>query len=323
MLKKLTFILLVCATALTITSCSTSPVQYSTVMDNEAMTQTAQPQTPEGSPNLNAEMTADKSGTTAGAIAANISNRKVITSASFNVQTKDYDWTSTALEAKIAETKSYVENSYTSGDKAKGNATLAMTIRVPTDLYSDFKTSIPELGNVVSSSENGDDVTADYFDTEARLTVLLAQEKRILVLLEKANIEEIIKIEERLSQIRTEIEQLTTVVKRYDDLVSYATVTLNIQQTSDYIDTSVNETFFSKMGKAFGGSLKQAGEVVQNGVLAIIWMMPYLILLAIITALCLYSYKKRKKRMQNAIIPPVEPTFPPSEKNSDETTHTF
>lgn len=340
MLKKLTLIILAGCMALMIASCGASDT---TSRARESMANTAQQNvvvdetqdmiassapmvlsSERGAPAEQSVVNNAKGNSgTSGAIAANISNRKVITSASFNVQTKDYDWTSIALEAKIAETKSYVENSYTQGDKANGNATISMTIRVPSDNYNDFKTSISTLGNVTSSSENGNDVTADYFDTEARLTVLLAQEKRILVLLEKANIEEIIKIEERLSQIRTEIEQLTTVVKRYDDLVSYATVTINIQQTTDYIVNTVNESFFSKLGKAFNGSIIQAGKVVQECVLAIVWMLPYLLVIGIIVIACLYAYKKRKKKMQKVINTPVNTITPQSEKNSDETTHTF
>lgn len=245
-----------------------------------------------------------------------VAERKVIRNASFHLQTKDYDDTMTRLEAEIAAFGGYVQQSSSYGDKTQGNAVSYLTIRIPESRYEEFKALVPTLGNVTSSSEGGDDVTAQYFDTDTRLTVLRAQETRILELLAKAEtVEEMLQIESELTRIRTEIEQLTTTLKRYDDLVSYATFELNISQAAEY--TLPEESFGAKLLQTMGDSLEAAWVVVQNLIFFLIWALPYLILLAVVL-LIVWRVIRRKRRAASepAALPEAETA--PEETGSPE-----
>ncbi|MEG0692098.1 MAG: DUF4349 domain-containing protein [Oscillospiraceae bacterium] len=230
--------------------------------------------------------------------------RKVILRANFEVQTKDYDKTIDDLNSQIVRTKSYIQSSDTYGDKNQGDARANLLIRVPSSEYEQFKLDVQKLGNIISSSEGGEDVTGDYFDKDARIAVLKAQEKRVVELLEKAQtIEDILKIEAELTRIRAEIEQLTTVVKRYDDLISYATITVNIYQTSDYI--TKDDSFFAKIATTMKNSLQFGLSLLQNMVYILVWLSPYLILLGMVAITVLSVLRKRKaKRIQE--IPPQQ-----------------
>lgn len=223
-------------------------------------------------------------------------SRKVIFNSSFELQTKEYDKTIEALNLQIEKTKSYIEYSSTSGDKEKGNASANFTVRVPSAEYEAFKLAVHDLGNVISSYEGGEDVTGDYFDKDARLSVLTAQEKRVLELLDKATvIEDILKIEAELTRIRGEIEQLTTVIKRYDDLISYSTVTVNIYQTSDYVNT--DDGFFAQIINTIKNSLQSGLNLLQNIVYGIVWILPYAIILAIIALIVKAILKKKNIKL--------------------------
>lgn len=230
-------------------------------------------------------------------------DRMVIFNSSFSLQTKDYNQTEASLNELISSTKSYTENSNTYGTVEDGDANLEMTIRVPSDKYEEFKAGIAALGNITSSSETGNDVTGNYFDTEARLTVLQAQEKRVLELLTNAqSIEDILQIETELSRIRSEIEQLTTVIKRYDDLISYSTIDISIEQTKDYIVK--DKTFFDKLGETINSSLKFGLSLLENLAYMIVWVLPYAIILGLIAVIVLLIIKlSRKKSKKN--FPPV------------------
>ncbi len=229
-------------------------------------------------------------------ISAAQSDRKVIFNSNFEVQTKDYDKTIAALNTQIEQTKSYIQSSTTYGDKEQGNARSTLLIRVPSNVYEQFKLDIQELGNVISSSEGGEDVTGDYFDKDARLNVLKAQEKRVLELLAKADtIEDILKIEAELTRIRAEIEQLTTVIKRYDDLISYSTINVSIYQTTDYIIK--NDGFFAKIVKTIKDSLHSGLTLIQNTIYAIVWLFPYLIVIGVVLLIVRRVLKKKNIKL--------------------------
>lgn len=237
-----------------------------------------------------------------GGIAPASLERKIITRVGYDIQTKDFTKTIADLTDIITQTGSFTQQSNTGGNVEDGNARASFTVRVPAEKLADFKEFVStKLGNVINQSEGGDDVTAQYFDTETRLAVLGAQEKRVLELLQKAvTIEEIILIETELTRIRTEIEQLTTTIKRLDDLTSYATVNISIQQTKDYIVT--NQSFLTKTKNLIIDSAKGFGNFLKNIGVMLIWALPYLIVLAIIfllirkTGFGIKFVPKRKKR---------------------------
>lgn len=227
-------------------------------------------------------------------------SRKVFYNSEYDVQTKDYDKTINDLNILIEQTKSYIERSYSNGNVKDGNKRTTYVIRVPSGDYGGFKDSIFELGNIVSSSEEAQDVTGDYFDKESRIKVLKAQEERVIELLQKAeNIEDILKIEAELTRIRAEIEQLTTVIKRYDDLISYSTITISIHQTSDYIVN--DDSFLSKLQQTINSSLKTGLNLLKNLVYGIVWILPYLIVLTIIFFIVRKAMKNKSKNENQTI----------------------
>jgi hypothetical protein len=59
-------------------------------------------------------------------------------------------------------------------------------LRIPSEKFEQFMTDIGEYGQCNQSENWGEDVSAKYFDTEARLKSLTMQEERLLTLLSKA-----------------------------------------------------------------------------------------------------------------------------------------
>jgi hypothetical protein len=100
-----------------------------------------------------------------------------------------------------------VSTSFSGKDEALAGS---ITIRVPDDK---FEQAISELRSmavkVQSESSSSQDVTEEYIDLTARLTNAQATEAQYLTLLEKAvSVEDILKVQEQLSQVRSEIEQI-------------------------------------------------------------------------------------------------------------------
>ena len=221
------------------------------------------------------------------------SERKVITSANYQIRTDDFEGAMRSLEHQITVSGSFVENSSSYAATERHGAHASMTIRVPVNAYGSFKAFITELGELISSGEWGEDVTAQYFDTEARLTVLRAQQERIQSFIREArNIEEIFIIERELTRINTEIEQLTTVRNRLDNLTSFATVYVSISEdVPGHLDPA---NFSERASNAISGSVDVLIIAVQSILLLIIWCWPFLLIGAGVVVV----WRKYRRRMK-------------------------
>ena len=244
-------------------------------------------------------------------VAQGVEARKVVTSAEFRILTEDFNGAMRRLEQKIAVSGSYLQQSESRAATEYRAAYASMTIRIPTALYGDFKNFLTDLAELDSASEHGEDVTVQYYDTEARLKVLQAQEERIKTFIaESKDLDEIFKIERELTRISTEIEQLTTVKNRLDNLSAYATVYVEINEIREDI-TVEPESFAKKVYNAFSGSIGGVVVAAQAFVLLLVWIWPLLVVAVIIFLILRRSSKRRAKTAKH--IPP-----PPEEQKKEE-----
>ncbi|MDP9319958.1 MAG: DUF4349 domain-containing protein [Chloroflexota bacterium] len=112
------------------------------------------------------------------------------------------------------------------GDQKVAN----LTIRVPSDRFTDALRQLRALdAEVVSSTVDGKDVTDQFVDLKARLTAKQAEEQRYNALLVRAStIDEILKIDSALSNVRTQIEQLQGQVNSISARTQFSTITISI-----------------------------------------------------------------------------------------------
>ena len=106
----------------------------------------------------------------------------------------------------------------------------SLIIRVPSDRFTDALRQLRALdAEVVSSTVDGKDVTDQFVDLKARLSAKQAEEGRYNALLTRANtIDEILKIDSALSNVRTQIEQLQGQVNSIAARTSFTTITVSI-----------------------------------------------------------------------------------------------
>ncbi|MFC2002544.1 DUF4349 domain-containing protein [Chloroflexota bacterium] len=102
----------------------------------------------------------------------------------------------------------YVVSSGVSGEEEgmRGN----ISIRVPDDSFESALSELRDIAVRVKSESTGShDVTEEYVDLKARLKNAEATESQYLTILEKAeDVEDILRVYERLSDVRREIEQI-------------------------------------------------------------------------------------------------------------------
>lgn len=155
-------------------------------------------------------------------------DRKIIQNTSMDLQVEDVSKAYDDVERIAITAGGFLLDSSVSSNQDKPSAT--MTIRVPTDQYQGVVDHLRALAiKVENETSKADDVTDQYTDLQARLRSAQALEATYLGLLDKAQtIDDILKIQNYLTPVRTEIEQIQGQINVWDKLSSLATITVSL-----------------------------------------------------------------------------------------------
>jgi hypothetical protein len=142
-----------------------------------------------------------------------------------------FDGIVTQANTIASEAGGYVVSSEVEGDRQR---TGHIVIRVPSASFPAVMGNVQHLGDgkVTSRSVNGQDVTPEYIDLNARLTNLQAQEKVLLRLMnDAATVTDTIRVQSQLSGVQGAIEQLEGRVRYLRDQAAMSTITLTFEQS--------------------------------------------------------------------------------------------
>lgn len=228
-------------------------------------------------------------------------SRKIILNSNMAIETLEFDKAISAITNLISSYGGYIESSNVYGSSMYDEyptRSAFYRLRIPKDGFDKFKTSIGTIGNILSTSNSGQDITASYFDSEAHVKTLKIQEERLLEILQKADkIEDVIVLERELSEVRYEIEGLTGTLKRWDNMVSYATLEISIQEVFEIVEKEVRPvTFSEKISNQFNRSLRNLKKSFERFTIYSLGSIPYLIIfLPVVIIIVLIIMKARKK----------------------------
>ena len=227
--------------------------------------------------------------------------QKKIRNLELHAETEDMDTLLESIETRTAELGGYVEQKEVYRGSAYADRVYrhgTLTLRVPAEKADQLVQNVGEISNITNMMEDVDDVTLQYVATESRITALTTEETRLLELLAKAeNMEDLLMIEARLTEVRAELEEYTSQLRIYDNLVNYATIRLNIQEVREYTPVE-EETFWQRIGSGFSESLENLGEGILNFIVFFISAIPYLVLIGAILTVFLLAFKAGRKRRQ-------------------------
>ena len=168
-------------------------------------------------------------------------------------------------------------------------------IRIPAENLDQFISQVGEEANVTSKSETTENVTLTYVSTQSRVVALETEQQRLLELLENAeNMEDLLTIEARLTDVRWELENYASQLRVLDNQVNYSTIYLNIWEV-DEPTVMAERTVWQKIGDGFS---ENAGDMWDGLVEAFIWIItaiPYLIPLSLIAGAFVLAFKLAKK----------------------------
>lgn len=229
--------------------------------------------------------------------------RKWIVTVYMDAETEDLDTAIAGIDAHISEMGGYVENqsvyngsSYSSRRYRNAN----LTIRIPAAKVDEFTEEVAGIANVVSKEKTLEDITLSYVATESRMKALQTEEARLLELLAEAeNMSDLLEIEARLTDVRYELETVTSQLRLYNNQVDFATIHLSLSQVQEY--TPVEEpSVWERITGGFKDSLEGVGEGFVDAFVWIIVASPYLVVFAVLAAIAIVVIKKLPRRKKKS-----------------------
>ena len=160
--------------------------------------------------------------------------RKVILTATMNLNVKDVQAAFSEANRLARSAGGYVEKSSFSnpgGSKDERNVKATVTLRVPAGQYDATLASLRSIegAKVQSEGSKSSEVTEQYTDLQSRLRNLERTEGQYLKLLEQAkSITEILQMNDRLDNVRLQIEQIQGRLKVLDQLSEMTTIDLTL-----------------------------------------------------------------------------------------------
>ena len=238
-----------------------------------------------------------------------LENRKIIKTVNISAETKEFDDACKQIETLVANLGGYIQSSNSYGrsyyDGSRSSRSANYTLRIPADKLNEFTDATRSTVNIISQRENVDDITDTYVDVEARLNSLKLEEERLLVLLEKGdNLSDIITVEERLSDVRYQIESYTARIRGYDTLIAYSTVNIDLSEVIEYTPAKT-DTFDDRISKAFRESWADFADGCRNFAVDAVYSVPTILVLIVIAAvivlIVLIIKKNCKKKKEKRI----------------------
>jgi hypothetical protein len=151
------------------------------------------------------------------------SNRQMIYTAQFAIATPEVNETIDRFISEVDSIGGYLES-------RKDNH---IVVRVPANTFDRVVEGMPSLGEVLSRSIKNEDVTRQHRDLRLRIETLLASRQRILQLLKTAtDLEGIIKLEEKLSELTLQLEMAQSTLKNLGEQVAFSRVEVDFSTKS-------------------------------------------------------------------------------------------
>ena len=264
-------------------------------------------------PQENYDMAMEESGVSSGetgTLLPEAGGRKLVYTATLDLETKTYTDARTALLDALDKAGGYVESNEEGGSAERGSRWSRLTLRVPADRYADFLNEASGVGNLVNKQEQMEDITASYVDVQARLESLETQRTRLTELMAQAeNLTDLLQIQQQLSDVEYQIESYTAQMRAMDDQVDYCTVEVYLNEVDSL--TIVEPTFGERIGEAFANSWVDFGEFCQDLAVFLVYRLPALLVLAVILVIVLLIAHRSRKRIRATAaarpVPPVQP----------------
>jgi hypothetical protein len=146
--------------------------------------------------------------------------------------------TAAAVVAVAKGAGGYVSDNHTAGAPSPS---AEVTIRVPYANFDDVVLAVQRLattynGKVVQSSTHSSNVTGQYTDLQARRDAAVHERDQLELVLQQAHtIGDILAVQDRITSVQTQIDQLTGQIKVLNDQATYSSLDVSISEKAPVV----------------------------------------------------------------------------------------
>lgn len=161
-----------------------------------------------------------------GNVAAAVDEAKIIRTGTMDLLVGNVDEAVGKARQAVAAVGGYIGASQQLNEEDQSVATV--TYRIPTNQWEEALASLRGLGTkVLGENTEAVEVTGQLVDLEARIANLRASERALQTIAEGATrIADVLEVQQRLTDVRGQIEQLSAQLARLEDQVTYGTMTV-------------------------------------------------------------------------------------------------
>jgi len=240
-------------------------------------------------------------------------SRRVVYDASLDLLVDSIEPASTRVPELVEDVQGYISDQNTTGSPG-ARRSQRWKIRVPVERFESFVASVRPLGELEQFNRTSQDVTAEFYDVEARIKNKRVEEQTLSKILQdrSGKLEDVLKVEMELSRVRGEIEQMQGRMRVLENLSSLATLTLNVHERDKFAPAApVVADFRTQMARTWEDSLTSLADLGKAIVLFVVSWAPWTPLLAILALVAwilirrLIPILKRLPQILNTPITPI------------------
>lgn len=184
---------------------------------------------------------------------ADLSEKKIRT-VNMSLECKNMDSAEKELKERVKTQGGYIESEdYSALSDWNDVKTMNFTIRIPKEKVDEFLDFLDGEGRIISKSENLEDVRLQYRDAKNHIKALETEQERILALMDKAEtVDQLIALENRLTEIRYQLDSYHSEVLDYDNRVNFSTIYLDLRESiNGKIHDTGSYSFFDQVRDGF------------------------------------------------------------------------
>jgi hypothetical protein len=221
---------------------------------------------------------------------------KIVRTADLRVRVRGSFTTAVDRASAVAGSLGGFVTSSSSSSFERGKASAELTLRVPADSFDEARRRLSRLGRIDSLEVRGRDVGGQLVDLDARLRALRAEEGALELLLGKAgDIGQILQIRDRLTFVRTQVEQLDGQQAALRDQVAMSTLHVSLYEAGAPARSEKKDGHDRSGIAASARDALDAAEAVVGGMLIVLGAVSPLVGAALLAWFLYWVIARRRK----------------------------